>query len=53
MKRVIWPNGEVHYVLDESAALEPSKLVQSLSEAEAIKITRKEALKPLFISREE
>jgi hypothetical protein len=49
--RVNSPNGELHYVLDESAPFESSKLVQSLSEAEVKEITKKEASKPLFITR--
>jgi len=51
--RVNSSNGELHYVLDESAVFEPSKRVQSLSEAEVKQITKREASKPLFIARQE
>ena len=46
-------NDDVHFVWDESASTYVSKTKQSLSEEEAKKITKNEAPKLLFITREE
>jgi hypothetical protein len=46
-------NGDKHFVWEESASLYVSQTKQSLSEEEAKKITKKEAAKLLFITREE
>ncbi len=51
--RVNSSNGELHYVLEETHKGNTPKPVQNLTEAEAKKLTRKEAWKPLFIAREE
>jgi hypothetical protein len=42
-----------HFVWEESTAVYVSQTKQSLTKTEAKKITRNEALKPLFIIREE
>jgi hypothetical protein len=46
-------NGDMHFFWEESASLYVSQTKQSLSEAEAKKITKNEATKLLFITREE
>jgi hypothetical protein len=46
-------NGDLHFVWEESASLYVSQTKQPLSEADAKKITRNEAAKLLFITREE
>ncbi|MGA2524048.1 MAG: hypothetical protein ABSF65_07850 [Candidatus Bathyarchaeia archaeon] len=52
--KVDFADGELHYVFEESTALiDISKRSRSLNEAEAKKITKREASKLLFIAREE
>ncbi len=46
-------NGDIHFVSKESASVYFSQSKQPLSEAEAKKITKNEATKLLFITREE
>ena len=47
------PNGEIHFVLEETQASEHSKCFKYYDEAEIKKISRKEATKPLVLFREE
>jgi hypothetical protein len=46
-------NGDMHFVWKESASLYVCQTKKRLSEAEAKKITKNEAKKLLFITREE
>jgi hypothetical protein len=46
-------NGDLHFVWEESIALYVSQTKQSLKEAEAKKISKNEAPKLLFITRNE
>jgi hypothetical protein len=46
-------DGELHYVLVESTAIDIYKRRQCLNEEEAKKVTKREASKLLFIAREE
>lgn len=51
--RVFSPNGEAHYILQEPSILNRSGNEEDLSEFEIKKITKKEASKPLFLTRQE
>ena len=46
-------NGEVHYVLEEPQASEHSEWFKDYDVVEIMKVTRKEALKPLVLLRKE
>lgn len=50
--RVDSSDGELHYVFVDSLIQKGVEPLQELSEADAIRITRKEACKPLLIVRE-
>ena len=45
-------DGEIHFVVQERCTLVSSK-VKNYGETEAIEVTKKEALKPLLLLREE
>ena len=51
MKRVVSPNGEVHYVVEESEFLERTGHIEYFDGSEIRKITKQEASKPLFLIR--
>jgi len=51
--RVDAADGELHYLLVESTAINTYERRQSLNEGEAKKITKREASKLLFIARDE
>jgi hypothetical protein len=51
--RVDSPNGEIHFVLEETQASEHSERFKDFDAVEIKKIARKEAAKPLVLFREE
>ncbi len=51
MKKFITPNGETHYVVEESEFLDRIKHAKYFDESEIRKITKREASKPLFLVR--
>ena len=53
MKRVNSPNGEVHYVFEESEFLENTEDTEYLDKSEIKKTTKQEASKLLFLTRDE
>jgi hypothetical protein len=52
-RRVDSPDGEIHFVLEETQASECSKCFKDADVVEIKKISRKEAAKPLVLFREE
>jgi hypothetical protein len=50
--RVDSPDGEIHYVLQESPILERSENAKDVDEVKVKKITKKEASKPLLLTHE-
>jgi len=51
--RVDSPNGEIHFVLEETQASEQSESFKDFDAVEIKKISRKEATKPLVLFRKE
>jgi len=51
--RVDSPNGEIHFVLEETQASEYSECFKDSDAVEIKKISRKEATKPLVLFRKE
>jgi len=47
------PNGEIHFILEETQASEHSERFKDYDVVEIKKISRKEAAKPLVLFREE
>jgi hypothetical protein len=45
-------NGELHYILEEISPLDTAKPGLKLSEAKAKEIAKKDASKPLFLTRD-
>jgi hypothetical protein len=52
-KRVVSPNGEVHYILDESRFFERTKKLKYFNISEIKEATKQEASKLLFLTRDE
>ena len=53
MKRVVSPNGEVHYILEESRFHERTKKLKYFDISEIKETTKQEASKLLFLTRDE
>ena len=52
-RRVDFPDGEIHFILEEPQAFENSEYFKDFDAAQIKKISRKEAVKPLALFREE
>jgi hypothetical protein len=53
MKRFVSPNGEVHYILEESWFLERTKKLEYFDISKIKETTKQEASKLLFLIRDE